>query len=325
MGDRQRQAVPDRLVAEIGSTVTKLTAIAGLESAAAEGRAGFLGQGVAPSTVAEGDVTLGLERAREDLEARIGVGTRSTPLAVASSAAGGLRMSVHGLTAQMTLRAAREASLGAGAVVVHTTAGALTDDDVAVVAAARPKLVLLAGGVDDGEREVVIGNAQCLARLEPSVPVVFAGNRAVQAEVRRILEATGVPTFVVENVYPSIDVLNLEPVRECIQAVFAEHIVSAPGMDRVREMCDGPVMPTPAAVLRATELLADVLGDVMTVDVGGATTDVHSVTRGVPERERRRVAPEPRSKRTVEGDLGVYLNAERVAREAELAALLADL
>ena len=92
----------DRLIAEIGSTVTKLTAVAGLESpATAGGRVRFLAQGAAPSTVAEGDVTLGLERAREDLEARIGMDTRGVPLAAASSAAGGLRMSVHGLTAQI--------------------------------------------------------------------------------------------------------------------------------------------------------------------------------------------------------------------------------
>ncbi len=317
MGDKQRRTVPEQLVAEIGSTVTKLTAFTGLRaSATGDGRARFVAQGAALSTVAEGDVVIGLERAREDLEARIGVDTRDAPLAAASSAAGGLRMTVHGLTARMTLRAAREASLGAGAVVVHTTAGAMTDDDVAAVAAAGPKLVLLAGGVDDGERDAVIGNATRLARLEPAVPVVFAGNRAARADVRRVLEAAGVPIFVVDNVYPRIDELNLEPVRECIQAVFADHIVSAPGMDRVRRMCGGPVVPTPGAVLRATELLADALGDVMTVDVGGATTDVHSVTRGLPERERRRVAPEPRSKRTVEGDLGVYLNADRLARAA---------
>ena len=58
MGDEQRRGVPDRLIAEIGSTVTKLTAVAGLESpATAGGRVRFLAQGAAPSTVAEGDVT----------------------------------------------------------------------------------------------------------------------------------------------------------------------------------------------------------------------------------------------------------------------------
>jgi hypothetical protein len=58
------------------------------------------------------------------------------------------------------------------------------------------------------------------------------------------------------------------------------------------------------------------LGDVMTVDVGGATTDVHSVTEGSPGYAKLRVAPEPRSKRTVEGDLGVYINATHIVAAA---------
>ena len=33
----------------------------------------------------------------------------------------------------------------------------------------------------------------------------------------------------------------------------------------------------------STEILAESLGDLMVVDVGGATTDVHSVTEGSPE------------------------------------------
>jgi hypothetical protein len=98
--------------------------------------------------------------------------------------------------------------------------------------------------------------------------------------------------------------------------VFARHIVTAPGMERVRQMVRGDIIPTPGAVMRASEILAETMGDVMTVDVGGATTDVHSVTEGASEFAKMRIAPEPRSKRTVEGDLGVYINASRVVEAA---------
>jgi hypothetical protein len=54
----------------------------------------------------------------------------------------------------------------------------------------------------------------------------------------------------------------------------------------------------------------------MAVDVGGATTDVHSVTEGSPDLRKMAIAPEPRSKRTVEGDLGVYINASRIVEAA---------
>ena len=81
-------------------------------------------------------------------------------------------------------------------------------------------------------------------------------------------------------------------------------------------MVSGEVMPTPAAVLRAAELLFDAVGDLVVVDVGGATTDVHSVTEGSEKYAAMMVGPEPASKRTVEGDLGVYRNASHVIRAA---------
>lgn len=54
------------------------------------------------------------------------------------------------------------------------------------------------------------------------------------------------------------------------------------------------------------------MGNVIIFDVGGATTDVHSVTEDSPENSVKRTEPEPLSKRTVEGDLGVYVNAENL-------------
>jgi len=106
--------------------------------------------------------------------------------------------------------------------------------------------------------------------------------------------------------------LNVEPTRKVIQEVFEEHIIHAPGMEKVREMVSGNIIPTPAGVMEATIVLSEFLGDVLTVDVGGATTDIHSVTEGSEEMNRIMIAPEPRAKRTVEGDLGVYVNARNV-------------
>ena len=50
----------------------------------------------------------------------------------------------------------------------------------------------------------------------------------------------------------------------------------------------------------------------MTIDVGGATTDVHAVTEDSDAVARILTAPEPKAKRTVEGDLGVYVNRMKV-------------
>jgi hypothetical protein len=98
-----------------------------------------------------------------------------------------------------------------------------------------------------------------------------------------------------------------------IHDAFEEHITRAPGMERIGEVVNGRILPTPGAVLIASERLAQALGDLVVVDVGGATTDVHSVTDGSPEIAAIQTEPEPHSKRTVEGDLGTFVSARHVA------------
>ena len=83
-------------------------------------------------------------------------------------------------------------------------------------------------------------------------------------------------------------------------------------MERIGEVVNGRILPTPGAVLVACERLAEDLGDLVAIDVGGATTDVHSVTDGSPEFAALQIEPQPHSKRTVEGDLGTYVSAPHV-------------
>lgn len=83
-------------------------------------------------------------------------------------------------------------------------------------------------------------------------------------------------------------------------------------MSGVREMVSGDILPTPGAVMRAAELMYEYIGDLAAFDVGGATTDVHSVTEGSEEISRMLISPEPVAKRTVEGDLGVFANARNL-------------
>jgi len=148
--------------------------------------------------------------------------------------------------------------------------------------------------------------------LNLDIPVIYAGNVENQDDVKDLFKNSRSELYIVENVYPKIDELNVEPTRKVIQDVFEKHIVHAPGMQRVREMVTGSIIPTPGAVMVASKLLYDDIGDLMTLDVGGATTDVHSVTEGNEEVSRILISPEPLAKRTVEGDLGVYVNMHNV-------------
>jgi uncharacterized protein (TIGR01319 family) len=297
------------LTVEIGSTITKLNGFA-LEQA---GVFLPLAQGFALTSITAGNVRLGYEEALADLQKQGIPLAKSMKVYVNSSAAGGLRMTVHGLTYNMTARAAREAALGAGAIVKMVTAGLLDEYALAEIQKVNPNIILLSGGVDFGEKETVLRNAQALAALGINAPVVYAGNTALRTQVQEIFLQHGIEFLLADNVFPEVDVLNTVPLRKVIHEVFNKHIIHAPGMEYLSQMTSREIIPTPGAVLLGAELFAEACGDCLVFDVGGATTDVHSVTNGSPEWTSQQIEPEPYAKRTVEGDLGVYINAQNIA------------
>ena len=300
------------LLIDFGSTYTKLRAV-GLDPPR------VLGAGQGPSTV-NTDVKVGMDVALADLEKRLGRLPDFDVRLASSSAAGGLRMVAVGLVRELTLEAARQAALGAGAKLVGSFAQRLTRADVDDIVGLAPDIVLLAGGTDGGNSDVIVANAHALARSPLDCPVVVAGNRAASDEVAACLIRSGPPVIVTENVMAEFGTLNIEPARDAIRNVFVERIVQAKGIDAAAERFDEVLMPTPAAVMEGARLLSEGcegcpgLGPIVVVDVGGATTDVHSVTDGDSAEGAvvRRGLPEPYVKRTVEGDLGVRHNARSI-------------
>ena len=300
----------DVLVAEIGSTTTVVNAFKDLDTE----NPVFWAQGQAPTSVLDGDVRIGLQGAIDDLCRKMNIDSLEyDEMLATSSAAGGLKMTVHGLVYDMTAKAAKEAALGAGGIIHDITVGKLRRTDLKKIKEINPNLILIAGGVDFGERDTAIYNAEMIRTLGLTTPVVYAGNIENQEEMKLIFdEESGQYLYLVDNVYPKIDTLNVEPCRKVIQDAFEDHITQAPGMSHVRDMVNGPIIPTPGAVMECTKLLYDCIGDVMVIDVGGATTDVHVVSEDSDAVARVLTAPEPKAKRTVEGDLGVYVNRMKV-------------
>lgn len=300
----------DVLVAEIGSTTTVVNAFDDINTKNPK----FIGQGQAPTTVFEGgDVRNGLDGAIKDLSKKLDIDNiEYDDMLATSSAAGGLKMTVHGLVYDMTAKAAKEAALGAGAIIHKVTAGKLRRTDLKDIEIIKPNIILIAGGVDYGERDTAIYNAEMIANLNLNIPVIYAGNIENQEEMKLIFEDTNYQLYLVDNVYPKIDALNVEPTRSVIQDAFENHITHATGMKYVKEFVNGPIIPTPGAVMEATKLLNKYIGDLIVLDVGGATTDVHSVTEGNEAISRIMINPEPLAKRTVEGDLGVYVNMKNI-------------
>ena len=314
----------DILVAEIGSTTTLVNAFSGINTTSPR----FIGQGQAPTSVLEGDVRIGLSGAINDLAKNLGEEKiEYGEMFATSSAAGGLRMTVHGLVYEMTVKAAQAAALGAGAIIKHATAGKLSEFDIDDIKALDPNLILLAGGTDYGERETAAFNAKAIAESGMKIPVIYGGNIQNHRLVEKIFTDAGIPFYITDNVYPKLDLLNIEPARRIIHQVFEEHIIKAAGMEHIRDMVTGNIIPTPGAVMEASQLLQTAIGDLTVIDIGGATTDVHSVTKGSDEIAVMMTTPEPFAKRTVEGDLGMFVNAknlidmigsEKLANELEI-------
>lgn len=298
------------LLMDIGSTYTKVT-VFDLE------RLELVDTARAYTTV-ETDVTQGIERAFAELRGRGVQVADATYRLACSSAAGGLKMIAIGLVPDLTAEAAKRAALGAGAKVQKVFSYEMSSGEVEALIGLEPDLILLAGGTDGGNKNVILHNARMLADSPIMVPIVVAGNKTVAAEVGQVLRAAGKDARVTENVMPELEKLNIEPARETIREVFLERIVQAKGLDRAQSYVENLVMPTPAAVLAAAQLMADGtddepgIGELIVVDVGGATTDVHSLAKGEPSKPgvNMRGLPEPYAKRTVEGDLGMRYSAE---------------
>ncbi len=321
------------ILIDFGSTFTKVTAVDLTQ-------AQVIGRSQSPSTVST-DVREGLLHALTLLHEQHAVfDERPKDLSIlsgkmvlaSSSAAGGLRIAVVGNVPGLTVEAANQAALGAGAKIVGSTAFKLNPDKIAHMVGLRPDLILLTGGVDGGDGETILHNTKLLAGSALAVPIVAAGNRAITEEVVAVLQQAGKAVRVVDNVMPKAGNLAVEAAREAIREIFMARITQAKGLDGLAGMVP-VILPTPMAVLQGVRIGADGLadeqgwGDMLVVDVGGATTDVHSIGYGHPQGENviAQGLPESYAKRTVEGDLGIRFNAATIVGRVGLDKLIDDL
>jgi uncharacterized protein (TIGR01319 family) len=289
---------------DVGSTFTKAAAV---DLASGE----LIGTASHPTTLGT-DVLDGVDVLTE------GFGLPGAQVLACSSAGGGLRLAVIGYEALITADAARRVGLSAGARIVHVAAGPLGDAGLAEVAASHPDLLLLAGGTDGGNADVLLHNASALATARLGVPVVVAGNAAAGARVEAVLSAGGQAVVRAENLLPRIGELAPGPARAAVRQAFLSHVIGGKGLSAGPRFVSLVRGPTPDVVLTAVELLAGLRGDVVAVDIGGATTDVYSAVTPDPEEAGLRRAPAGVlwHNRTVEADLGVRWSAPGVVAAA---------
>jgi len=311
------------LLIDFGSTFTKATVV-NLKTAQ------IIGRSQAPSTV-ESDVSQGLVRALSILAKKIpnlpnltlsldGLDTMN--VSASSSAAGGLRVVVAGLAPGLTVEAANAAALGAGAKVVGTYSFKLDGKEMDKIVASSPDLILLTGGMEGGDQATILHNAKMFAKAPLRIPIVAAGNSSVAPIINSLLTRAGKEVHCAANVLSIDGSVTPKAAQQEIRRLFMSHITNAKGLEKIKDRVP-VILPTPMAVQKAALLgtlgtqAKQGLGELLLVDVGGATTDVYSVGDGKPRGKDMIPTglPEPFSKRTVEGDLGLRFNARTILEQ----------
>ena len=303
------------IVYDVGSTYTKAAAFNLTDQQLV-----FLQRGQAPTTLH--DVMIGVLSAQAQITAAGIIIADHVKRYATCSAAGGLRMVALGYMPRVTAKAAKEVAMTAGARVMEV----ISSEESAeyreeVLREIRPDIILLAGGTDGGDHESVMENVQVIIRTRSRAKVIIACNREVQGFAFQSLTEHGIDCLRVPNIMPNIHELNVKPAREAIHSLFIKQITNAKGLDQLTEILDDQtVMPTPGAVLLANELLAqgtheqEGVGSLILIDLGGATTDIHSALPELDElelEERGLIINNEKqfSYRTVEGNLGMRVIA----------------
>lgn len=302
------------ILADFGSTFTKAALVS-------ETEASVIYSTKRPSTVKE-DASIALDACLAEISEKFGEDVvASAKYHATSSAAGGLRMAVIGVTDRLSLAAGKNVAFGAGAKITHLFSGKLRTEQGAEYAASPLEILLLCGGYERGNQSVLLHNARILADSDLQCPIVYGGNSEVATEVRAILLQGGKECFVVPNIIPNVGLLDTAACEAIIRDLFMKRIVNMKGLGRIKERF-GDIIPTPAAVLEAGKLFSEGTAThrghekLMIVDIGGATTDIHSYAEHIAGEGAKIIgAAEPYARRTVEGDLGMRESSDTLIAE----------
>ena len=289
------------LLVDVGSTYTKLHLVDTSKNVILAGASSY--------TTVETDVREGFNKAYKKLREISDV--KYDKILGCSSASGGLKVIAIGFSKSLTTDAARLASLSSGARILDVYSYELKDEQVEDIKSAGADIIVLCGGTDHGNRDNIIYNAKKLAKGSVKTPVVVAGNIDTHEEIRDIFNKADVPCDFTENVMPTTNTINYRPLRKTIGDLFIKTIAHAKGIDLLSQDFE-ILLPTPVAVQKAMSVYAKHLDKViLSVDIGGATTDIHSIGKAYYGEENVISPPidEPYEKRTVEGDMGMRYSA----------------
>lgn len=298
------------LVADIGSVATKVGLI---DLVAGEYR--LVGATRTLSTVSASgqDAMIGVRQAIMQLEALTGRrlldsqntlikparadGDGSDAFVAVTSAGMPLHTVVIGLSRDYSVASAQQAVNSTFAIVDHTIAvdeesgrwGTTASDGraggasgaVEKLAALKPDLVVMVGGIDGGAvtplREMANIVAAVGAAMDDSQRplVIFAGNRAARGDVAERIGGL-MAVRMVDNVLPSLEQANPAPLQGEIENIYREKRIEAiPGFEKLAAWCDKGVMATADSFTRVAEYLARKYHlRVLALDLGASETTI---------------------------------------------------
>lgn len=315
------------LAADFGTATTRVSLFD-----VVEGTFRYVASGEAPSSIEPPylEASEGMRHALADLQAITGRamldeasrlimpatadGSGADVFVVTASGGPAVRAVLVGLLPDGSLDSARR--LAASSYISVLDAFSLGDrrreeQQVDALLAAKPNLIIIAGGTDGGARDAVLKLAEtvglaCQLLAQESRPnVVYAGNAALQEEIVALL-ANGAIVSTAPNILPELGAASPAPARAELARVLQELRLSQIGGFRdLTGYAGGQILPTAQAegnVVRYVSRALETKNGILSVNVGSASTSVAAAFDG-------------ELYLNVRPDLGVGVNAAAVLAE----------
>ncbi len=162
------------------------------------------------------------------------------------------------------------------------------EQQINAVLQARPELILIVGGTDNGAVQSVrkqidiIAVACSLMDRDRRPTALFAGNQAMRNEVEEKFDDVGVRTLTADNVRPTLDTESLDNAQKSLASLYhTQRSRSTGGFADVGGWTDEGVFPTAHGFSRMIHILGALENqNVLGIDLGSSDTTVAAYLRG---------------------------------------------
>jgi len=214
---------------------------------------------------------------------------------ITTSASSPLRLVLAGIMRDISLISARRALSSTYAVVeavvsldkgdnsTHSVNGDI-QGQIDLLHRLKPDAIVIVGGVDGGASRPVLQTAEAVAiasftmQQSDRPSIIYAGNTELRPQVAALVGAEA-ELRAVDNVRPSVQLENPGPLQTEVEELCRQRKMERlPGFGTLSSWSPVPVLPTARAFAYTTQYLAHLDGiNVLSVDVGGATTTIAAV------------------------------------------------